>query len=498
MTPLGDVSLRGGELGRSDPPLNLQQHFRWPHWWVAFLLASALGMGAPFLLNGPMGSSTMAGLALIMGFAGAATAVWVVYSATIGRQWALSLYLGLAIFLVDASLRTRSLDDTSLDWQSLLKSLVWMGAFVIGAMHFRRTYRMLFRFPAVLFVLYGLWALVSTSYSPTPTYTFGAAFAFLSVALFIPAVLYHLPASRVLSTVMTTLTTFLLLSWLVYFLAPELGQDSVVAVGGLSTRLSGLAGQANNLGRLAALCVGVVFLLYMYGYKRWTSLIWPFGLAVLTLGFTWSRTSVLAITGAIAVVLLRRKPWLLAVALCVVAGVTVFFAETGVDAVLASVSRTGDVQEIYTLTNRTELWRFVWAKASERMWTGYGYAASRAVISSEFNLRGWTTVSAHNTLLQVWLTTGVVGLALILSLIVRQFRDLITKQCLVHDLLLIYITVTGLVEAGAVGPVPSSATLLWAIAIYYRPLQAHPTVLPSRTNENMRRGSHHAEEEAVL
>src|SRR5262249_35283065 len=76
-----------------------------------------------------------------------------------------------------------------------------------------------------------------------------------------------------------------------------------------------------------------------------------------------------------------------------------------------------------TFTNRTEIWGLVWSAIMERPWTGYGFGAFWVGESDWGNAirakLGWgeTISEAHNAWLETWLSIGVVGLAVAISLL---------------------------------------------------------------------------------
>ena len=80
-----------------------------------------------------------------------------------------------------------------------------------------------------------------------------------------------------------------------------------------------------------------------------------------------------------------------------------------------------------TLTGRTEIWSAVLVSIAKHPLIGYGYTAFWGGMKGEsINVllsARWAVQSAHNGLLEIWLTLGVFGVGAILYSFVRAFKD---------------------------------------------------------------------------
>ncbi len=85
-----------------------------------------------------------------------------------------------------------------------------------------------------------------------------------------------------------------------------------------------------------------------------------------------------------------------------------------------------------TLTGRTTIWKMVLAAITKQPILGYGYKAFwRGLQGQSANATlgiGWIAASTHNGFLDVWLTLGIGGLALVVYSFLRSFCDAI--RCL--------------------------------------------------------------------
>jgi exopolysaccharide production protein ExoQ len=134
---------------------------------------------------------------------------------------------------------------------------------------------------------------------------------------------------------------------------------------------------------------------------------------------------------------------------------------------LPSFSRSGSVEELFTFTGRTLIWEVVWELIKESPYFGYGYASSKVIIPLNFETSwGWTTVNSHSFMLQLLLSTGFIGSLPIFLLISFQFYRLLTFKGRLSSALFVFVLVTGILESGAIGPIPNFMTLVWLLSIF--------------------------------
>jgi O-antigen ligase len=392
-----------------------------------------------------------------------------VVSASLGRAWAVAVYLGLALILLDAN--PNAFIDVGINLDRLLRLLIGMGALVIGLAYLPKTYRLVLKPPAIFLLVYVLFALLSTVYSATPGYTFETGMILFGFILFSAAAARVLTLKAALMTIAVSLGLFVALSWGVYLVLPEAGRTSAWTLLGYVYRLDGLTAHANILGRVVMLFLGAIFLLFVYRYARLQLLIAPALLGLATLAFSDSRTSMLAFAAALMVFALRRLPWLLIlVCLAMIAAVLYLLYLSWLGAgteVLEALSRTGSADEIATLTGRTELWAVVVEKIKESPWLGYGYGASHFILSRDVTGFGWDHPHAHNMILQSLLNVGVIGTLFLVLALTWQAEALVKRPAAFRDLLFILVVITGLTEAAALRPEPNTLILLWFMSLVW-------------------------------
>ncbi|HEX3726962.1 MAG TPA: O-antigen ligase family protein, partial [Pirellulales bacterium] len=175
----------------------------------------------------------------------------------------------------------------------------------------------------------------------------------------------------------------------------------------------------------------------------------------------------------LGLIVLRQVPARISIAMAAVAFTIVgFFAASGLltDDLLASVSRSGDANEMYQFTGRTDVWQYVIERIGEKPLTGYGYACSRFVMAEYNQMLGDDLVGfhAHNTLLNIALATGVVGGSLLVLMVLQQAFYLLTLPAIFPDVVLLLIGTAGIADAVAFSPIPDAFTVIWLLALFWR------------------------------
>lgn len=187
-------------------------------------------------------------------------------------------------------------------------------------------------------------------------------------------------------------------------------------------RIQGIVGNANYLALAALLClitVGALWLCRLASAR--STLAWA-ALAVLTLALTRSATiTVAAIAVALVMVIavisrrFHRQRRIIEIT-----GLSLF-----VVGVALAVALRASVVELLgrgpDLTNRIPIWESVTELALERPVLGWGWISYWAPWVDPLGdlavFRGVTYLSAHNAWLDAWLQIGVVGLAILVSLV---------------------------------------------------------------------------------
>ncbi len=112
-----------------------------------------------------------------------------------------------------------------------------------------------------------------------------------------------------------------------------------------------------------------------------------------------------------------------------------------------------------TLTGRIPLWnQIISVMMNHNTFTGYGYGMfwrdSRAVALihagfSEYSFLGTMTTGAHNVLLEFWLNSGLIGIAMFFAALLYTMRDIEEippNNYLFSSMILVYLMMNGLTE----------------------------------------------------
>lgn len=437
-------------------------------------LAAFVSMGISILafiqlvinFNAQLVGNVTSVLAVIIGVFLCVSYCLVTFSAVIGKIWAIQAYLGILVFIMDAVLIARPEGMVGIDWYSLMKFVVALGALAIGVSHWRKTIELFSSIPLGGMLVYGGWAMGSAVYSVTPTYSFAAGIIFLSYVLFASAAAQLLSLKEILIGILVSLTVFYLLSLIAYFLLPNLGQTRAWSQAGFILRFCGLAGEPNNMARILGLMTVVVVVLYSVRYIGWKLAISLLGFYGLGIVMTMSRATVAAVLLSLTIQFMRWRTQIVMpfIFISIILYCMLSFASFSFD--ISKISRSGDVKEVTTFTGRTEIWAFCWNKIKERPLIGYGFAASRKVISQGYQSRfGFITKSAHNMWIQNLLSVGIIGTFPIVFVILVLIRDFFKTPNSFRDITLLIVLFSGLLEGGAIGSTPNLLTLFWLISI---------------------------------
>lgn len=392
----------------------------------------------------------------------------------IGRRAALSRWATIGavaalLFVTFAVFRSRDFADYSVDWQIMLKGGTWLAAGAVGV--FSMGGQSVRPVGAPLVAGFGLFLFFSISalWSPTPEYTIATAGCALSVFLFAIGVGSRLSEHDLLIAGWIAASSLAGSSLVLYAIASgDIGA-------GENDRFAGFTNHATALATVASYLILVsALLLPSAGRQIGISmlLVGSIALGLVTTVLTESRMPLGAVVLASALYALLRNQSLRALSPLVsilVLACAVVASAVGLDAlvsekVVSLVSRSGQVEEVLTVTGRLEIWSYVLEHISEAPVFGHGFGSSRAVLST---FSGWSISHTHNILLQALLEGGVIGVALLLAVFYFQTLELFARPAALRDIVFLSSVILGVTEISIMDTTPAVMWIL-TLALYGR------------------------------
>jgi O-antigen ligase len=233
-------------------------------------------------------------------------------------------------------------------------------------------------------------------------------------------------------------------------------------------RLSGITGTPNGIGIMAAWCALLIAI-------RWGTLRHYLGRSVLcfgglaslvALGLSQSRTSmaILAVLTGLNFSLRRRTMPYLLIGGAIAVSIVMIFVISDSGLLVKLLSRSGNAVELETGTGRAQIWAVVIKLAEANFWTGRGYASTVFFLPDYADYMGHAPPHAHNMWLQLWLTTGMIGVILFsLTFASQTFQAIVDKDGLSLTFLL-FVMFDGITEPSAFSGVAHLSTLILMIA----------------------------------
>lgn len=397
------------------------------------------------------------------------------WAALRGNRVAVLLLVFIAVFLIQAIFRVREYEDKDVDFQVLLKIAVWVMALGVALFHAPRWLGSILTPINLTWIMLLLWLFATAAVSQSPLYTAGSAFTILACVVFCAFAFTVFDPFDVLATMVGAIVAFCIVSIIVYFAVPEFGHYVYWLDGQryTSPRLAGISGSANNMGRMAAFGL-VIMALYPREFYRLHRLWMPLSAVVMAVALimTNSRTSIMIVGATVAALFAFNRGRFYLLAFAIAAGLigAAILLPVG-DQLLMLLARHGKLEEVTSVTGRTEIWDAVLKLSELRPWTGYGYGSSVFVLPQHERQVGFLTSHAHNLILQLLLTTGWVGVTLfVLSVLGVGLRAVATGDKVVLTMLA-FVLLNGITEASGFTTLANICTLAFAIAVTIPPLR---------------------------
>ncbi len=373
--------------------------------------------------------------------------------------------LFLNSFLMIAVFRARTFGTTALDFQILLKFGLALFTIAYALYYFRYWGHRLLKIDGVFYIPLILWFFVTCLYAPSPVYSIAAVVSILAPTL----LLYHaaslLDFKQILVPLIWACTLITFISLIVFYVNPSFGasKEWVDGMRAPSGRISGITGQANTMGYVTAFACVIILCYRLYFASDMPKIYYlAFALNLTVQIMSNSRTSLIAMILAFGLAFLYKATYTrLAFLFAGICGAILFVAFVDIESFLTLFSRSGNIEEITTGTGRTEIWAQVLEKWSERPVFGWGYGSSGFIMPKFAH----ATPHAHNFFLQVLFTTGWVGIALLIPLLIVKSYYILKFQDTFKLTLFVFFIIHGLTEVSAFQGVANCTALTLSLIL---------------------------------
>lgn len=362
-------------------------------------------------------------------------------------------------------------DKVSISGQAFVKIVMLGLGGIYGGIGFLsdiRVRQMLFSFPMMwMVILFGCFCLAIPG-SPIVLESFASTVSIACVILMTITALVQMGIRSVLKTLFYAMALYVLVSWAAFILKPDVGVFLEPTVDGQSVaRMGGLA-HPNTLGQVSGLTLVLGLLLFNLESKLSVFKTAVVLLAAGALVFSLSRTSLLACIVAIAVVyryhIFRRKYLFYALVAACIGLVALMFAAVVFDlgatiqSKIGLVSKSGDTDELFSATGRTEIWAHALHLISQRPLTGYGAATTKIYLADY-------SYHCHNLVINIAFSTGVFGGLIAFWMCLERTFRLFFRHHPIADALVAFILVNGLFENVIFSILAGIPTMIWTAGL---------------------------------
>jgi O-antigen ligase len=430
-------------------------------------------------------------------------AIWAAFygrAVLTGRRWAWIAFLALYIFLSEVNLRTRPIGAGGMDWQVAMKLAVWFGGAILAMLRINAVFELLRTPIGAAATCFLSFLLLSSAWAPEPGDSLVSSILLICTLLFAMAMVAELSIRDILIGLAIGYCTIVLPSlaispFMVSF-AP-VNADSL----GEADRLRGFTTHPVSLAALCSMLIVCCVSLMFYMPKRRIVLGGLIVLALVTLMLSQSRMALVAVLVSGFVFWLRIRPgasWLIPIGVLAATAVTLTTASVGLENVLPKelvnlVSRSGDINELLTLTGRSFIWEFTLNQIAEAPILGHGHNSAEPIFLERFLY--FTVTHAHNLILQSLFSVGMVGTLFLVTILVIQLRTFLVSPDLFRDVMLLTLLVSGITETAFYTRLPGTLSTIWMFTIA---LTAYHVVERRRINAALWAGPGSMDEQVSL
>lgn len=365
-----------------------------------------------------------------------------------------------------------------LDLQVIVRLAV-LGLFSLMALPFLARFFVLCKQMPIAFHLVYLVYLCLVSINPETVnfYSFYALATHIAMFMIIVTMVDRFGMNNVIYYYFLGVAIFCVFCLYYYYAVPGIGryiywQDGEIYV---STRLKGISGHPNTLGFMTAAALISFFHLCLIRYPLQKILsFFAFFIILACLILTNSRSSILGTIvacGLYAVIYYRAITFtapILSALIILFIFVFEYFKEH-IFSLLGMFSRSGNIEEITSMTGRSAIWDQMFQLIEMRPFFGWGHATLEEVLVANADKIGFAVGQAHNLYLQVLFVGGFVGLLIFLisigSLIFLGVVKGIYSRAPFELCIVVYTLLGGVTESIILTTVSTNNYLVFVMAI---------------------------------
>lgn len=341
---------------------------------------------------------------------------------------------------------------------------------IYGALCIGRVRVSFFRFPAAWMLGVAICYVLATLASGQKGVTLPHLAIFGCILLFTPTALAILGTRRFFEIALLALVVNLLASWFLYLFLPQYGVklEGVDELGGTMQRMSGTS-HPNTIAGIAGFAILIT--LGFYSARKMNGKLALVLVLFCGLTLVLCRTRVAPVAMVLSLAIVYWKVWLRRDLFSVTLGLaglliaTLFMgfmvAPEIPEQIAKRFARSGEVEEITSVTGRNEIWAFTFQKISESPVLGYGPGSAKAIYEREEML-----LHPHNVVLAVTMASGVLGGLCVLLMFGQQVIMSILSGMPLIGLITLFIFFNSLTETFIFGYFPGSSTMLWLAVIF--------------------------------
>ena len=307
---------------------------------------------------------------------------------------------------------------------------------------------------------------ISSLWSPPLIYSLRASFTFTCTVILFYAASSLIEDRKIVTTLMLSASSISFLSLCAYLVLPEYarGKDWTGDVQIVGTRLSGIVGNANSMGFIAASGIFLCYLSVVY-YRYKTNFLTIFLLLanVFALFLSESRGAVLSLAVACSFIYFSRLS---------IFKLSLFLFLVGFSILLYFYITSYEAQSLFTragsddvTSERSNIWRVVWQLIQEKPWFGWGAGSGPIVLPLYRGLIGHAPVHAHNLYLNLLFSLGYSGFFLFLTVLFIKISKSIYPLNVPVLSLIIITQVHGIIEPSVLQGLANMDTILFAVAM---------------------------------